>query len=363
MNLVSVDVYRYALPLHPPMGVDGQLTSRREGALLRLETAGGAVGWGEAAPLPGFSAEDLDTAVHQLQQVRGTLRQASLPDIASNGHDPWSAVEIDAGLAPSVRCAVESAILWVAADATGRPIPSVLSDAPRPAVSLNALLDGGPDEVEAAAERVRERGYRAVKIKVGRDDPDYEAEAVRILADLLGPGITIRLDANRRWRFHEAIAFAEDIRTVPIEYIEEPVQDPSRLPEFERQSGLPIALDETTREIDPGQLSAYRYARAVVLKPMLLGGLRATVRWAQHAQRLGMTPVVSASFESGIGTQVLVSLAAVLGQRDVPAGLDTYRRLESDLLDPRLDLRGPTVSTEAFFSTSRTVTTDRLQPA
>jgi len=363
VNLSSVDVYRYSLPLHPPVRLEGRSVSRREGAMLRLETDGGAVGWGEAAPLPGFSDETLEAAVHQLRQIRGTLRQASLPDLATNGHDPWSVVEIDSGLAPSVRFAVESAILGVAAEATGRPLPSVLSDAPRPAVSLNALLDGDPDDVEEAAQRMGEKGYRAVKMKVGRDDPDYEADAVRILADLLGPGITIRLDANRRWRFDEAIAFAGDIRTVPIEYIEEPIQDPSRLPEFERQSGLPIALDETTRDISPGQLSAHRYARTVVLKPTLLGGLRATVRWAQHAQRLGMTSVVSSSFESGIGTQSLVALAAVLGERDVPAGLDTYRRLEDDLLEPRLDLQGPTVDTEAFFATPRTVRTDRLETA
>jgi O-succinylbenzoate synthase len=361
VTLTSVDVFRYELPLKPPTLVGGEPV--RRGAVLRLETARGAVGWGEAAPLPGFSEESVETAVRQLRRIRGTLKQQSLPDFASNGHDPWQHVEIEEGLAASVRFALESAILSVAASATGLSMPEVLSDDPRPAVSLNALLDGGPDEVEAAAERLRDAGFRAVKMKVGRDDPDYEADAVRILADILGPGIPIRLDANRGWRFDEAVAFAEDVRTVPIQYVEEPLSDPSRLAEFERQSGLPVALDETTREMAAGQLAAHRYARAVVLKPTLLGGLRATVEWARAAAQLGVTPVLSASYESGMGTQVLLALASVLGRRDVPAGLRTYTRFEQDLLTPPLDLHGPTVDVREACAGTREVDIERLTKA
>jgi O-succinylbenzoate synthase len=362
VNLDSVDLFRYRLPLHPPPVFDGGSAPVREGVLLRLTTKRGAVGWGEAAPLPGFSDESLPAAVDQLKRVRGTIRQRTLPDLGTNGHDPWKALEIDADLVPSVRFALETAILMVAADAVDEPPPRVLADDPRPAVSLNALLDGDPDEVEEAAEVVRDRGYRSVKLKVGRDDPDHEATAVTILSDILGPGVTLRLDANRGWRFEEAVAFADEIRSVPIEYIEEPIADPSRLREFERQSGLPVALDETTREVRPQQLRSLRFARAVILKPTLLGGMRRTVQWARAAQKLHMTPVLSSSFESGVGTRAIIALAAVLGTRDVPAGLDPYERFDEDVLDPRLDLRGPTVDVRDLFATDRTVDLDRLDP-
>jgi len=362
VRLDSVDLFRYRLPLHPPPVFGDIQTGEREGALLRLTTRQGAVGWGEAAPLPGFSEEDLPTAIRQLRRIRGTIRQRSLPDLGTNGHDPWKALAIDEDLAPSVRFALETAIVFVAADAVNESPAHVLADDARPAVSLNALLDGDPDEVEEAAEAIRDRGYRSVKMKVGRDDPDHEATAVKILSDILGPGVTIRLDANRLWRFREAIAFADQIRSVPVEYIEEPVADATRLHEFERQSGLPVALDETTREIRPQQLRSYRRARAVILKPTLLGGLRRTVQWARAARRLHITPVLSASFEAGIGTQAVIALASVIGTRDVPVGLDPYERFEEDVLTPGLDLRGPTVDVAEIFDGRHWVDLDRLEP-
>lgn len=47
--------FRYALPL-----ADGRL---REGILIRLENSHGEVGWGDAAPLHVWSAEDLEDVV------------------------------------------------------------------------------------------------------------------------------------------------------------------------------------------------------------------------------------------------------------------------------------------------------------
>ena len=38
----------------------------REGVLIRLESENGRVGWGEVAPLPGFSQETLEEAITDL---------------------------------------------------------------------------------------------------------------------------------------------------------------------------------------------------------------------------------------------------------------------------------------------------------
>jgi O-succinylbenzoate synthase len=59
------------------------------------------------------------------------------------------------------------------------------------------------------------------------------------------------------------------------------------------------------------------------------------VEWAQ---RRNADPVISASYESGVGLRMLVALAAAYS--DVPAGLSTYTRLADDVLRPRLSLDG-----------------------
>ena len=54
---------------------------------------------------------------------------------------------------------------------------------------------------------------------------------------------------------------------------------------------------------------------------------------------LGMVSVVSAAYESGVGIHALGRFAASLPSIS-SAGLDTYSRLESDVLVSRLDLSG-----------------------
>lgn len=348
MRISDVDLFRYALPLTAPLHLTGRPMQERSGVLVRLSTPGGAVGWGDAAPLPGFSAESLDDAVDALRRVRSALRGVTFA--AKDAGGAWSEVELPRDLPPSARFAVEGALVGLGADLTGHPLPRMLADAPRRSVPLNALVEAS-DDVEPDAERVRDAGYRAVKLKVGRDDPDLEGVAVRVLHDVLGPGVAIRLDANRRWTVDEAAAFAEAIRRVPVEYVEEPIANPTpeRLRHVADRTGLPLALDETTRALRPGELRAYRFVRAIVLKPTLLGGLSRTVAFAQRGATYNVTPVLSAAFESGVGLRLLVALAATLGDRDVPAGLDTYRRLRRDVYAPRLPIDGPFVDVDAFF--------------
>ena len=58
MRISGIDVYEYTVPLIVPVPYAGWY---RSGLLLRLQSSS-AAGWGEVAPLLGYSPEDLDTA-------------------------------------------------------------------------------------------------------------------------------------------------------------------------------------------------------------------------------------------------------------------------------------------------------------
>jgi O-succinylbenzoate synthase len=102
------------------------------------------------------------------------------------------------------------------------------------------------------------------------------------------------------------------------------------------------------------------YARAVVLKPTLLGGVSRALGLAEGAKALGMAAVVSASYEGGVGTGALVALAAAMGE--VPVGLDTYRVLAGDVIEVPLPLPAPTVDVREAVEAARMVDVGRLQP-
>jgi len=123
-----------------------------------------------------------------------------------------------------------------------------------------------------------------------------------------------------------------------------------------------VALDESLSGIEPEALEDHGYARAVVLKPTLLGGMIRTLRFARLATRLGARPVLSSAYETGVGTSALVALAAAVGDEEVPAGLDTYRRLAEDVLEPCLELPAPRVDVRALFAGRREIERRPLVP-
>jgi len=189
-------------------------------------------------------------------------------------------------------------------------------------------------------ERLWADGYRTLKLKVGRRSVSADVERVHTLAEAVGAEGQIRLDANRAWSVGEAERFADALGDVPLEYVEEPLADPSALSELAGRTGMPVALDETTRERTPDDLASFAPIAAVVLKPTLLGGIRTVRRWAAAARDQDAVPVVTGAYESGVGVRMLAALTAAL--TDAPAGLLTYDRLGDDVLRPRLSM-GPTV--------------------
>jgi o-succinylbenzoate synthase len=209
----------------------------------------------------------------------------------------------------------------------------------RKEVPLNALLDGSAGQILAGAVRAYRVGCRCLKIKTSRIDSAHLPDLVGDITCETEGLCRLRLDPNRSWAFEETLRIAESLREFPIEYLEEPLAETHRLPELIVRSACPIALDETLREISPADLVKYQGAAALVLKPTLMGGFEHCREFAREGERLGMISVVSAAYESGVGIHALGRFAASL-PRISAAGLDTYSRLESDVLTNRLDISG-----------------------
>ena len=387
----QTELFRYRLPLVRPLTLPSGTHEVREGVLLRLTDDEGRQGWGEAAPLPGYSPDTLAETIAWFRvwaAGKPTVLAIGTPD-AELGHRaggigprrPVSRRPVSAHLAraaeglglprhsPSAMWAIVQAGAEIESVREGRPLPQVYAGrnrlgAPRETVALNALLLGDREQVLRAARLAEETGYRAAKLKVG-GEATAAAALAREVAAALGP-VALRLDANGAWTLAEALAFAAGLGGVAVEYVEEPLADVADLPALARRAPrVRWALDEGLGEAlaNPAVAAAMR---AAVVKPML-GAAR--VWAAQHELVRGFgTPrseaargpvVVSSVFESGVGMRHLVALAAALG--DAPAGLDTYGWLAEDVLARRLPLAGPTVDVAAVLAPNA-VDLGRLTP-
>jgi len=344
----AAQIFRYTLPLCAPLILRGQTIAKRIGLLLRLEDETGAVGWGEAAPLPGFSREILLEARTALEFAVETWIDGMSPSTTTS---------------PSAAFALQTAFANLCSN-----------EGPDETVYINALLSGAESEILARASGLHVRGYRAAKLKVGRASPEADAALVRAVREVLHPAIRLRLDANRAWPLAQALRFAELVTDCAIEYIEEPVDDPERLAEWRAKTCIPYALDETLQEaawgisgsagipagkcpIEEARESRFAEAAAWIWKPTLVS--EETLDWLRA--RGSQTPIIlSAAHESGVGIAALARLAARYSTRGTPVGLDTYRGLAADALCAPLPMGGADAPLGLLLEAARHVDTAKL---
>lgn len=325
MKLTKLKLFRYSIPLKAPVKLAKTVLHKREGLILQITNDSGQCGFGEIAPFPGFSPETLSEAESVIKSICSLL---------TDGFSTDELRESIEGSFSSVRFGVESALLNLEAKTKNVRICDLLSKSPRQSISINGLLTGTPDEILKRASEYNRIGYSAVKLKVGSMNVRVDIEITKQVRKAIGDEILLRLDANRAWEINDARYFCDAVKECNIDYLEEPLADANSLMEVLKSKSLviPIALDETTREITPDELTRFDNVKAIVLKPTLLG-LEMSLQFAKRAYTLGITPVIGSSFESGLGLSILAHMAAGVNTLDIPAGLDTYSWFAEDVIE------------------------------
>jgi O-succinylbenzoate synthase len=358
MGLVqSLQLFRYRIALRHPAAVRGHVVSWREGVLVRVGDEAGRTGWGEVAPYPGLSAESLSEAVAALTRVADDL--AGIPVDAQEVLS--GAVYLRCGRLPaSALFGLESALLDRMAGAAGLGLRGILSDDPRAHIEINALLAGCTDAAREEALALAEAGFRVFKVKAGDGDPAGEAAWLRRLHRALPASCRFRVDANRAWTLEQARAFLQALGDCPLEYLEEPLSDPTGLPAL--ATSAPVAMDESFRDGGLGMLDACPDCVAVVLKPGLCGGISGVVADARELHRREVRVVISSVFESGIGVRALAHLAAGLGTPGAACGLDPYRWIVEDVVEPVVEMDTGVLDVAAMERELPMMRMDRLTP-
>jgi L-alanine-DL-glutamate epimerase-like enolase superfamily enzyme len=90
------------------------------------------------------------------------------------------------------------------------------------------------------------RGFRAIKMKVGRARLSEDVERVRAMREHLGDDFPLMVDANMRWSVDEAIRAARMLLELDPVWLEEPIipDDIAGHARVLRDGGLPLATGE-----------------------------------------------------------------------------------------------------------------------
>lgn len=265
---------------------------------------------GEIAPLPGLHYESFADAWEQSLLLCDTLKGRSFQ--SANGIVPLEEMfnslscshSRKSFMYPSVRFGFEQA-LW---HAISKPRGETIDQFSKVSALYNPFKKSWR-EIRTEVASIKNDGYKCIKVKVGRsENPLHEAEIIKVIREVVGKDISLRLDANQSWSTCDALRFASAVEHLNIEYVEEPLADPTDLTTWHLHSCVPVALDES---LDQGIYSMdcdLPMCAKVVLKPSLMGGMHTTLSLSEAAKEMGVQVVISSSFEGPTG---LLHLAAI----------------------------------------------------
>jgi L-alanine-DL-glutamate epimerase-like enolase superfamily enzyme len=271
--------------------------------LVRLESADGAVGYGEAAPLAdydGVTLEQVSDALRAYEPVCATGAGLSHAELLAN-------CAARAPL-PQALAAIDLALWDLAGQRAGQPIWQLLGSQAPPIVELNAAIGAeDPGRAGSRALEAVERGLECIKVKVGVGDDVARVRAVR---SAVGPRVRLRLDANGAWLLDQAIETLRTLVELDIELCEEPVHGVFGIAAVARALPyLTIAADETGA--DPTLFKA-RVCGSVCLKISRCGGITGVLRDAVAARNAGYDVYLASTLDGPLGIAAALHVAAVV---------------------------------------------------
>lgn len=270
----------------------------RRSIVLMLEGDDGLIGFGEASPLPGISPDTADEA------------KAELEAYAADKTPPTKS--------PSARFALETALLDLQAQREDVPLWQLFADATQsehssPAayeapLACNALVMGSPDTWHDEARELAARGFRTIKLKIGKD---FDAELTTLveLAERGPANVRFRVDANGVLTLKQAEKLRGTLSPTRFEYIEDPVavKSSSKL----AAEGLPVALDAFVTSPETfAQAAKLAAVRALAIKPTCFGSITALLATAAETPQIELA--LSHAFEGPIAWAASVHLALAL---------------------------------------------------
>jgi len=317
LTISHADFSTFKIPFIKPFTFAGNAISERRGYYLTIKTTNGLTAQGEAAPLEGISHETIRRAKHDLTEMRSFLMELKIPCQKDELLEMLRKEPHLFNSCGSVRFAVESAILTLAARSNNNSLAEFLG-AELKDVQTAVLLQGTHQEVISDFKTFTKQGARVFKLKVGDRNIALDVKKIHDIRSHLEDESYLRLDGNRIWDLKEACIFAQLAGNQNIDFIEEPINDVSQLDAFYKQTRMRIALDES---LDTASMNNHHGISAYVLKPMIIG-LIPTLDWITKAGLSNRKAIISSAFESPMGFKVLANLSCLSEQ---VAGLGTER--------------------------------------
>ena len=294
--------------------------------LVRVETDGGLVGYGDAfcyecRPAVQAALEHMiaPRAIGQDASQITRLMQSLQKDLHIFGRY---------GILMFAMSGLDIALWDIAGKKAGVPLHDLLGGAVHERIPTYASLFryGDPEIVAAKSKEAIDQGYRHIKLH------EKYAPEVKAARDVIGPDIPLMIDANCPWTPDEARQNALSLKPFDPYWLEEPVFPPENftgLAQVRAETGVPIAAGENACTVYEFRAmfaaNAVTYAQPSVTK---VGGITEFRKVAALAQMANVTLVPHSPY---FGPGLLATLHLMAAQPEPPLIERYFLNLEASL--------------------------------
>ncbi len=293
----EVGLYKLSIPLIEPFITSLGRDENAENLVVKITTHEGIIGFGECSPYMPINGESQDTCFVVGQYFAKALKGKNalqteecimLMDTLIYGNS-------------SIKSAFDMALYDIQAQNAGVPLYKYLGGENNKTIITDYTVSiGEPVKMAADAVKIKNQGYPAIKVKLGKDGKK-DVERIRAIREAVGKEIPIRIDANQGWKVNEAIETLNALSEFNIQHCEEPIARWKfmKLKKVRKNSPIPIMADECCGDDHDAErlidLDACDYMNIKLGKS---GGIFKALKMVRMAEKAGIHLQVGAFMES-----------------------------------------------------------------
>lgn len=300
VTIQQVEIYKLLIPLKEPFITSLGSDDYAANIIVVIRTDKGISGFGECSPYMPINGESIDTCFIVGQYFAKVLKNKNALDIEERIAEMDKIIYGNS----SIKSAFDIALYDIASQHAGVPLYKFLGGENNKQIITDYTVSiGDADKMAMDALKIKEQGYPAIKVKLGKNG-GKDVERIKAIRAAVGNEIPVRIDANQGWKVKEAIETLNALNEYNIQYCEEPIARWKfmKLRKVRKNSPIPIMADESCcDDHDAERLIELQACDMMNIKLGKSGGIFKALKMAKMAEDANIHLQVGAMLESRLG--------------------------------------------------------------
>jgi o-succinylbenzoate synthase len=311
MKIIDIKLEHISVPLKTPFKTALRTVNSVEDIIVKVITDTGNIGYGEAPPtavITGDTTGSITAAINEV--IKGNIIGMEIENFEE------LMIKLNKSMVKntSAKAAVDIALYDLYGQLYKAPLYKLLGGYRKEITTDITISVNSPEEMAEDSVAAVKRGYKTLKIKVGKDSA-LDLERLKAIRTAVGQSIDLRLDANQGWKPKEAVKILRKIEDLAlnIELVEQPVEahDIEGLKFITDNVYIPVMADESVfSPMDALKIMQMRAADIINIKLMKTGGLYNALKICSMAEIFGIECMIGCMLEAKVSVTAAAHLAA-----------------------------------------------------